>query len=87
MFSKASMAMFYFHLRQGDVLVEDVDGSDLDDLPAALAEALDDARFLIAEMIRFGKMVEPWSIQITDSSGMPLKDVHFHDVVLGTLRR
>jgi hypothetical protein len=81
------MAMFYFHLRQGDVLVEDVDGSDLDDLPAASAEALEDARFLISEMIRFGRMVETWSIQITDASGVPLKDVHLHDVVLDTLRR
>jgi hypothetical protein len=81
------MPMFYFHIRQGDVLVEDPDGSELADLNAALAEATYDIRDLIAERIKAGTIVEPWKVEVVDANGAVLADVLFHDVILGLIRR
>lgn len=81
------MPVFFFHLRQGDVLVEDPNGSDLADLAAALAEANEDVRMLIAERIMAGTAINPWKIEVADQDGITLGDVHFHKVLFGLIRR
>lgn len=81
------MPMFFFHVRQGDVLVEDPDGSNLADLAAALSEAHEDVRILIAERIKAGTAIHPWKLEVTDEVGLTLADVHFHDVLFGLIVR
>jgi hypothetical protein len=73
--------MFYFHMRQGDQFLEDYDGSELSGLEAALQTAREDARALIAERIELGRLVEPYSIEITDADGLRLALVTFEEVL------
>ena len=73
------MPHFYLHIRDGDVLIEDPDGSDLPDLDAARAEALAGARDILASRLRAGEVVDGQRIEITDATGgvlavVPLKD-------------
>lgn len=76
-----SMPNFYFHIRDGDALTEDPEGSDLPDLEAARAEALTAVRQIAAEGIRTGKRVLGKSMEITDEAGRVLATVAFLDVV------
>lgn len=80
------MPKFYFHMRQGDVLVTDPDGSELADLSAALTEAREGVLDLISERIRAGNMIDPWSILVADEFGKIKAEVRFHDVVTGLIR-
>jgi hypothetical protein len=48
------MAMFYFHIQEGDCLVEDDEGIELSDLTEARGEAIEAAREILAEAIRSG---------------------------------
>lgn len=75
------MATYFFHIRDADVLMEDPDGSDLADIAAAIAEAKEGARSLIAEKIRLGQVVQPGSIEITSPDGQLLQVVTFREVL------
>lgn len=73
------MPLFYLHIRDGDKLVEDPDGSDLPDLEAAHSEALKGARGILAEMLRKGEVLDGQTIEITDEAGAVLAVVRFRD--------
>jgi hypothetical protein len=73
------MPRYYLHIRDEGRLVEDPDGSDLPDLEAARAEALEGARNILAAKVKAGKLIDDQRFEITDETGsvlavMPLKD-------------
>lgn len=45
------MPRFYLHLRDGDRVLEDPDGSDLLDVEAAQKEAIESARYILPEKL------------------------------------
>lgn len=71
------MPRFFFHVRDGDGLTEDPDGSELPDLAAALAEARAAARELVAERIRAGKGPDGRRFEVSDAAGRTLATVPF----------
>lgn len=75
------MPTFHFHVRDGDALFEDPDGSELPDLETARAEALAAAREAFAELIRTGKAAYGRSFEIADGAGQVLATVRLRDVV------
>lgn len=73
------MPRFYFHIRDGERLIEDPDGSELPDLAVARAEALASARGILAEKVKTGELIDGQRFEITDEAGivlavLPLKD-------------
>jgi hypothetical protein len=86
-FSSKVMATFYFHIRAGTGRIDDPDGSELDDLAAAIAEASKDVRTLIAERLAAGEMIEAHAIEVTDADGLVLAVVRFHEVLFGLIKR
>lgn len=71
------MSRFYFHIRLGDQIVIDQEGSDLPDTAAARAEALASARQILADAIRSGSEAVPEAFVIADSEGRELETVPF----------
>jgi hypothetical protein len=63
------MPRFYLHLRDGDDLIEDPDGSDLPDVEAAKEEARVSARHILAERVRSGKAIGNQCFEIVDELG------------------
>jgi hypothetical protein len=63
------MGIYYFHLKHGDELVMDEEGSNLPDLSAARQEALQSARELLAAAIKSGSGLVPDAIVVTDEHG------------------
>jgi uncharacterized protein DUF6894 len=71
------MSRFYFHIRFGDQIVIDHEGSDLPDPAAAREEALVSARQILADAIRSGNETIPEAFVIADSEGHELETVRF----------
>jgi hypothetical protein len=72
------MPLYYFHIRNGDQLEVDPDGTELPDLDAALTEALKVARELTAEILEYdGSTV----IEVADSGGRTILTVPFSDAL------
>jgi hypothetical protein len=69
------MSRFFFHLRLGDEVIADQDGTDLPDATAARQEALAAARQIIADAIRSGNENIPEAFVIADSEGRELETV------------
>lgn len=72
---------YYFHVRDGDRLLEDPDGSDLPNLDAAREEALAGARLLLSEKLQRGEVIDGQRFEITDASGEVLEIVPFKAVL------
>jgi len=70
------MRRFYFHLRLGEKVIADEEGSDLPDVAAARLEALAAARCILANAIRSGTENIPEAFVIADSEGRELETVH-----------
>ena len=70
------MGRFYFHLRSGENVIADEEGSDLPDIAAARLEALAAARYILAEAIRSGAKNIPEAFVIADSEGRELETVN-----------
>jgi hypothetical protein len=75
------MARFYFHLRTGDQIVPDVEGTELPDFPSAQREALLNARELLAEAIKSGKPEVAEALVIADEAGRALAVVPLAAVI------
>lgn len=75
------MARYYFHIRDGDKLIEDLEGQDVGDEEAIRAEALASAREMLAESIRLGKSMEHRIFEITDADGRQVTTVPFSDAI------
>ena len=63
----------FFHLRTGDELIPDEEGTDLPNFSAAQREALLGARELLAEAIKNGKQKVPDAFVIVDEAGQALE--------------
>ena len=75
------MPVFYLHMRDGDRLIEDPDGSDLPDIEAAREEARISARHLLADRLRAGKVVDGQRFEIVDEAGELRAVVMMRDVL------
>jgi len=75
------MPKFYFHVRKGNELIEDPEGMDLPNVVTARAEAIQAARDIQAEKVRFGTDVEGDLFEIWDENGLiesvPLREHPF----------
>jgi hypothetical protein len=80
------MAKYYFHFREGDRLVADEDGSDFPDLAAARNEAIQAARDILSQAIRFGTAEVPDALVIADQAGQLLDAVPLISVLPKTLK-
>jgi len=81
------MAMFYFHIQTGNELVEDEEGSDLVDLTAARDEAIESARGMLAETIRWGGDWTDKAFVIADDQGRHLMSMPMTEAMPKGLRR
>jgi len=75
------MPRYLFHIRKDDVVIRDPDGSDLPDLEAALSEAANSARDLLAELLRHGELLDGQVFEISDEKGTVLERVPFRSVL------
>jgi hypothetical protein len=75
------MPRFYFHIVDGSTTIEDPDGSELSDLDAAISEALQSARHLLADKVRAGEVVDGQKFEIRDGGGTLLATVPFRDAI------
>ena len=80
------MNRFYFHLRCGEKVIADDEGTDFADVAAARSEALAAARQILAETIRSGRGDAPEAFIIADSEGRELDTVAFAALVPDRLR-
>jgi hypothetical protein len=78
---RCQMGRFYFHVKEGNELIADEDGTDLPDLAAATREALQAARELLAEAIKLGKPTSPEAIVVADAGGRTLFELPFIGVL------
>ena len=78
---RCQMGRFYFHVKEGNELIADEDGTDLPDLAAATREALQAARELLAEAIKLGKPTAPEAIVVADAGGRTLLELPFIGVL------
>ncbi len=74
------MPIFYFHVRDGDRMVEDPDGAELPDLAAARAKAATAIREAVARPASGGRDLGRRRFEITDERGRLLATVAFLDV-------
>ena len=81
------MRRFFFHLRTGDELIPDEEGTDLPNFSAAQREALLGARELLAEAIKSGKQRVPDAFVIADESGRALDTVPLAAVLPQSLKK
>ena len=75
------MPLYYFHVRDGAVLLEDKDGTVLPDLEAAQAEARASAREIAADCLRANQAIDGRKIEIVDEAGTLLGTVPIREVV------
>jgi hypothetical protein len=78
------MPRFFFHIRDGDELIEDPDGSVLPDLEAARVEAIEGARAIVAAKVLAGKLIDGQKFEITDESGNTLDLIPFKSALILT---
>ena len=63
------MPRYFLHIRDGDELIPDEEGTELPDLDAAKAEAIAGARDILAEKLRSGERLDGEVIEIADEAG------------------
>lgn len=76
--SLVMVPLYYLHIRNGDKLEVDPDGTELPDVNAAFAEAVKVARELVDEVHDLGRDAV---IEVADGSGETILTVPFSDAV------
>ena len=66
---------YYFDIREGDNLEEDVEGIDLPSSDAAHSEALAAARDMVAEYVRYAVPIDGMTFVIRDEHGKVVGEV------------
>ena len=66
------MARYYFHIREGSLIIPDNEGMELPDTQDAWLEARESAEDVARSAIRSGFSAVPCAIEIADHSGMIL---------------
>ena len=75
------MPRFFFHLREGDQLVRDLQGQDLPDVNTACSEAVAGAQEIVSERIKAGKSIDEHELHLCDESGAVLEWFPFSSVL------
>jgi hypothetical protein len=75
------MAIYFFHLCEGEDRVVDEEGRELPDMQAALAAAVAAARDIMAGDVRIGILPLNISIEIVESETRACAEVQFEDAV------
>jgi len=71
---------FYFHVRDGELLIEDPDGVDLPDLDTARSKAAAAIREAVSKPSSAGRDLSRRRFEIADAQGRLLATVAFLDV-------
>ena len=74
---------YFFHVRDGERVIPDREGSELPDFKSARAEAQSSARDFAIDSLRGGAAVNGRRIEIADDSGVVLESMLVRDVTLG----
>ncbi|GGD11032.1 DUF6894 family protein [Aureimonas glaciei] len=72
---------YFLHMRRGEELIQDPDGTELPDLDAVMAEAIQGARQILAENVMSGSVVTGRKFEICDEQGKVLLVVPFSEAV------
>ncbi|MFK0335371.1 DUF6894 family protein [Rhizobium sp. NPDC090275] len=72
---------YFLNIRDGEELLVDPDGSELETVELAIEEAKASARDLMAEKLRAGEPVNGQSFEISDAHGTVVATVKFRDVL------
>jgi hypothetical protein len=80
------MAKFYFHLKADGELVTDDEGVDLPSMTDATRLALESARELLANAIKFGNAKVPEAFVVADETGQALFELPLVEVLPGPLK-
>jgi hypothetical protein len=75
------LSIFYLHIRDGEMLIADVEGQEFPDVTAAHAEAVRSAREMLAEKVRLGEIVDGQKIEIADEAGDVVDVVPFKETL------
>jgi hypothetical protein len=75
------MAMYFFNVIAGSVIISDEEGTDLPSIDAAMEEAAKDARALMSDAILQGRDISRRSISICSEHGDVLAVVPFHSTM------
>lgn len=75
------MPDYFFHLRDGEDVLLDPDGRQMDTIDAITAAALLEARAIIGEEARAGAIALDKRIDVEDASGTIVHSLHFVDAV------
>jgi len=72
---------FFFHVRDVETYEEDLEGTDLPSLEAAISEARQSAREMVAELVLQDAVVDGRRFEIANENGDILEIIKFKDVV------
>jgi hypothetical protein len=75
------MGTYYFHLRDGEDILLDPDGSELSDMAAVVARALAEARAIIAADATSGTIKLNQRLDVQDHLGAVVHSLQFEDAV------
>jgi hypothetical protein len=72
---------FYFHLREGEKLEKDLEGTEFDSAERAYEEAVMAAREIMAAKVASGEVVDGQVFEVTDQTGMILYRLPLRSVI------
>jgi hypothetical protein len=75
------MTQYFFHIRDGDILIEDPDGEEYQSVEAARSGAILSARDLLAARLKSGEILDGQTIEITTADGHVVAIVPFKDAI------
>jgi hypothetical protein len=75
------MPVYYFHVRDEKLLLEDKEGTDLPDLASAFTEARASAREIAADSLKANEAIDGRQIEIVDATGTVLGAIPIREVV------
>jgi len=77
------MPRFFLHVREGDKVIEDVEGAEFLSLSKARAEAIKSARELMSDKVTLAANPVDSRFEIADESGTIVLIVPFEDAIGG----
>lgn len=75
-------APYFFHIKEGDEVIHDMEGVDHPDLEAARADAIGGIRQIVGDAVMFGTPLRlDREMHVVDDAGDTLLKLTFHEVV------
>lgn len=75
------MPRFFFHVRRGGRLATDEEGVEHPDDAAALEEAIQGVRDVVATWVKVGDPIDPGGVVVVDEADTVVAEVRFRDVI------